>query len=89
MFVNRCLTLAYCFNGCYGREIGWGPTNQSSGVLWIKTGALFLEVVGSVQLYWINMKGCRVWLVMSAHVSYVSDFSYRMYLNSNCRESRI
>jgi hypothetical protein len=42
----------HCFNGWKGREIGWGPTDWSTGVLWIGMGALFLESSGSAQLCW-------------------------------------
>jgi hypothetical protein len=42
MIVNRLLTLSYCFIGCYERETRCEPANWSIGVLWIRTGALFL-----------------------------------------------
>jgi hypothetical protein len=49
----------------------------------------FSGVVGSVQLCWVNEKVCRTRLVMSAYVSCVSDFSFRMYIDSNRRNSQI
>jgi hypothetical protein len=49
----------------------------------------FSKIVGYIQLCWVNVKGCRVQLVMSACVSCVSDFSSKMYIDSNRRDSRI
>jgi hypothetical protein len=36
------LSLRPRFNGWFGREAGYGPTDRSVGVLWIVSGALFL-----------------------------------------------
>jgi hypothetical protein len=38
------------FNGCLGRETGYGPVDRSPGVLWIVSGALFLRSSSPTQL---------------------------------------
>jgi hypothetical protein len=35
----------HCFIFWLGRETGYGPTDQSAGVLWIMSGAFFLRAV--------------------------------------------
>jgi hypothetical protein len=35
----------HCFIGWLGREIGYGPTDRSAGVLWIVSGALLSGAV--------------------------------------------
>jgi hypothetical protein len=45
--------------------------------------------VRSIELCWVSMKVCRVWLVVSAYVSCVSAFSCMMYIDSNHRDSQI
>jgi hypothetical protein len=42
----------YCFNGLFGRETGCEPVDQSVGMLWIVSGALFLGSSGPAQLCW-------------------------------------
>jgi hypothetical protein len=49
----------------------------------------FLRAVESVQLCWVNVKGFHVRLVISAYISCVSSFSYKMYINLNHCNSRI
>jgi hypothetical protein len=49
----------------------------------------FLRAIGSIQLYWVNVKGCHIRLVRSAYVSCVFDFSYMMYIDSHHRDSQI
>jgi hypothetical protein len=43
-----------------GEKLGGGPVDRSADVLRIVSGAFFLGVVGSVQLYWVSVKGCHV-----------------------------
>jgi hypothetical protein len=64
-------------------------TRGSVNRLWIRTGALFLGSSASVQLCWVNVKGCYVRLVISAYVLCVLGFSDWMYINLNRRDSRI
>jgi hypothetical protein len=80
---------SHCFNDWLGRETGWGPVNRSADGLWIMSGASFSKAVALLNYVGIYTKGCRVWLIMSAYVSCVSDFSNRIYINSNCHDSRI
>jgi hypothetical protein len=49
----------------------------------------FLGAVALLNSVGVYTKGCRVRLVMSMYVSYVSGFSYRMYIDLNCCNSRI
>jgi hypothetical protein len=65
----------------WGRKTGWGPADRSAGVLWIRTGALYLGRSDPVQLYWDIVEGCHVRLAMTVYVSCVSDFSYRICIN--------
>jgi hypothetical protein len=67
----------------------WGETRRSVSQVGIVSGALFICNSESVQLYWVSAKDYHVWSVMGAYVSCVSGSSYRMYINSNLRDSRI
>jgi hypothetical protein len=49
------------FIGCCWREAGYGPTNQSAGVLWIVSGALLLGVVDLFKFVDNCMKSCYMW----------------------------
>jgi hypothetical protein len=83
------LDFLHHFNDCYGRETRYGHTNQSAGVLWIGREPFLLGAVDSFNSVDDYMKGCHVQLVMSAYVSFVSGFSYKMYIDSNCYDSQI
>jgi hypothetical protein len=63
--------------------------DRSADVLWIGMGALFLGSSDFVQLCWVSAKGCHVRLIMSTCMSCVSGSSYRMYIDSNHRDSQI
>jgi hypothetical protein len=60
-------------------QSGWG----------LRQKTFFLEEVGFIRLYWVNAKGCCIRPIMDTYVSYVLDFSYRIYIDSNCRNSLI
>jgi hypothetical protein len=92
----------HCFIGWLGREIGYGPMDRSAGVLWIASGAPFLESSGPAQLCWWLMKGCHIrglpigsvcraymdWRgKRTCHVGRV--FPCRVYIDSNHRDSQI
>jgi hypothetical protein len=47
----------HCFIGWLERETGYGPAYRSAGVLWIMSGALFLESSVSVQCCQHLVKG--------------------------------
>jgi hypothetical protein len=92
----------HCFIGWLGREAGYGPTDWSAGALWIVSGTLFLRSSGHVQLCWRLVKGCHVQgppagSVRRAYVDWRGKrtcrvgqvFPYRVYINSNRRDSRI
>jgi hypothetical protein len=103
--------LAYCwqmfgflhyFIGWLGREIRYGPTNRTTGVLWIVLGSIFLRSSDSVQLGRWLVKGYHVWgpPVGSIRRTYMDwrrkrtcrvgwVFPYRMYIDSNRRDSWI
>jgi hypothetical protein len=57
----RMFGFLHCFIGWLGRETGYRPTDRSTGVLWIVSGALFLRSSDSVQLCRWLVKGCHVW----------------------------
>jgi hypothetical protein len=92
----------HCFIGWLRREIGYGPTGRSTGMLWIVSGALFLGSSDSVQLCRWLMKSCYVWRlpIGSVHRAYVEwhekrtchiglIFPCRVYIDSNRRDSQI
>jgi hypothetical protein len=85
-----------------GRETGYGPMDQSAGVLGIVSGALFLGSSDSVQLCRWLVEGCHVQgpPTGSVHRAYVDwygkhtchvdrVFPCRVYIDSNHRDSRI
>jgi hypothetical protein len=88
-FINRCFTFSTASMAIMVGKRGGGLADRSSGVLCIRMEPFFLCSSDSVQLYWVSMKGCRVWYVIGAYISCVSGFSCRMYIDSNRRESRI
>jgi hypothetical protein len=61
------VALPHYFNDCLGRETRYGPTDRSGSVLWIVTGALFLESSDSAHRYWALHKR----LLCIDHVRYV------------------
>jgi hypothetical protein len=84
------------------RETVYGPADRSAGVLWIMSGALFLRSSDSIQLCRWFVKGCHIWglptgSVRRAYVDWREKcmcyidrvFPYRVYINSNRRDSRI
>jgi hypothetical protein len=92
----------HCFIDWLGRETGYGLTDRSAGVLRIVSGALFLRSSDSVQLCRWLVEGCHVrgppirsvrrtyvdWC--GKHMCHVSQvFPYRVYIDSNHRDSRI
>jgi hypothetical protein len=92
----------HCFIGWLRRETGYGPTDRSVGVLMIASGAIFLRSSDSVQLCRWLVEGCYVRgpPVGSVHRAYVDwcgkrtcrvgqVFPYRVYIDSNRRESWI
>jgi hypothetical protein len=54
------LDFFHCFNDCYGRETGFGPTDQSAGVQWVRTVALFSGAVDPFNYIDDYAKGCFV-----------------------------
>jgi hypothetical protein len=92
----------HCFIGWLGREIRNGHTDRSAGVLWIASGALFLGSSGPDQLCWwlrerlLYVDHVRyIWSRVIRGPSMESvwrvgrGFPYRVYINSNCRDSQI
>jgi hypothetical protein len=92
----------HCLIGWLGRETGYGPMDRSAGVMWIVSGALFLESSSPAQLCRRLVKGyqirklpveriCRTYVdwrgKRTCHVDRV--FPYRVYINSNHCNSRI
>jgi hypothetical protein len=53
-------TFPHSFIGCYGREIGYRPTDRSAIMLWIGTGALFSGAVDPFNSVDDYAKGCHV-----------------------------
>jgi hypothetical protein len=49
------LDFYYCFMAIKGEKLGGGPADRLADVLRIALGA-----VGSVQLYWVSVKGCHI-----------------------------
>jgi hypothetical protein len=72
-----------------GEKLGGDPQINQPTVWFLCRGPYFSGVVGSVQLYQGSVKGCHIRLVMSAYVSFVSGFSYMMYIDLNHRDSWI
>jgi hypothetical protein len=52
-----------------GREIGWGPVDQSVGVMWIRMGAFFLRTVDPFNSVDDYVKGCHTWTARDMYVS--------------------
>jgi hypothetical protein len=84
-----------------GEKLGGGPVDHSAR-LGVVSGALFSGAVGSVQRCWWLAKGCHVrgLPVGSIHRAYMDCrgkrtchvgwiFPYRVYIDSNHRDSRI
>jgi hypothetical protein len=99
---QRKLDFSHYFIGYYGREAGYGPADQSTGVLWIMLGALLLRGSGSVQICWWLCKR----LLYVDHVQYIwlkaicgpsvesvwcvgCIFPCRVYIDLNHRDSWI
>jgi hypothetical protein len=99
--INMCLTFLHCFIDCYRREIGYGPVDRSAVMLWIGTGSLFLEGSCSTLLMTMQKVVIRRLREICMVESYTrtelremcvacwSGFSYRVYIDSNHRDSRI
>jgi hypothetical protein len=90
------------FIGWLRRETGYGPIDRSAGVLWIVSGAFFLESSDSIQLCQWLIKGCDVrgppsGSVHRAYMDWCGKRTYRVgrvflcrvYIDSNHRDSRI
>jgi hypothetical protein len=72
-----------------GEKLGGAHESISRWAEDVVDSPFFSGAVGSIQLHWVSMKGCHVWLVVSVYVSYVLGFSCGMYINSNRRDSGI
>jgi hypothetical protein len=96
MFINKCLTKAHCFKGlCWERNWG-GPHGPLS-----RAERCIQEPCIRPTLLDQRERLSRTWtacgkrtsgicgLAQEAYVSCVSEFSYRMYINLNCRNSCI
>jgi hypothetical protein len=92
----------HCFIGWLRRETGYGPIDQSASVLWIVSGALFLGSSDPAQLCWwlremlLHMEHVRYvwsWTIRGLSMGSVwrigRVFPYRVYIDSNRRDSRI
>jgi hypothetical protein len=90
------------FIGWLRRETRYGPMDRLASVLWIVSGALFLGSSDSVQLCRQLVEGYHVWgpLAGSIHWAYMDwggrhmcrvgrVFPYRVYIDSNHRDSQI
>jgi hypothetical protein len=84
-----------------GEKLRWVPWTTQPGRE-VESGALFLGSSESVQLCWVGVKGYRVWgppagSVRRAYVNWCGKrtcrvgqvFPYRVYIDLNCRDSRI
>jgi hypothetical protein len=90
LFVNRCLALAYYFNGCVGRETRAGPTGHSAGLRGGVGSTFSREQLVFIQFYWVSVKGCHIRkLAWKAYVSCVSGFPCKVYIDLNYPDSRI
>jgi hypothetical protein len=67
MVTDRSLAYTYCFIGWLGRETGYGSMDQSAGVLWIVSGALFLR---SSRIH-PNLSASHEGLLYVDHVRYI------------------
>jgi hypothetical protein len=54
MFVNRCLAFITASMAIRGEKLDGRPADRSAGML----GLPRMGAVGSIQLFWVNMKGC-------------------------------
>jgi hypothetical protein len=84
-----------------GEKLRW--VLQTTQLGWkVESGALFLESSESVQLFWVSVKGCHIHgpparSVYRAYVDWRGKrtwrvgrvFPYRVYIDSNRRDSRI
>jgi hypothetical protein len=88
--------------GGFGREAGYEPMDRSAGVLWIVSGALFLgssEICPNLSAPHERLPRTGTarrkrtlgvhGLAWEAYVSCWSGFPYRVYIDSNHRDSRI
>jgi hypothetical protein len=102
LFINRCLTFSTTSIVVRGREIGWGPADQSISVLGYSQKSLFSQKqwLSLTLLTTSKMLPCMGTvrrkrtsdireLVWEAYLPCGSDFPYRVYINSNCCDSRI
>jgi hypothetical protein len=64
---------APCFIGWLRREIRYGPADRSIGVLWIVSGALFLESSGMHP----NLSASREGLLYVDHMRYIWSWTIR------------
>jgi hypothetical protein len=55
------------FNGCIGREIGYGLVNRSAIVLWIRSGAFFSGAVALLNSVDDYAKGCYALTVWNTY----------------------
>jgi hypothetical protein len=69
--VNDAWLYPHCFIGWLRRETGYGPMDRSADMVWIVSGALFLESSGPAQLCW----WLREELLFVDHVRYVWSWS--------------
>jgi hypothetical protein len=96
------LAYAYCFIGWLGRETRYGPTDRSAGVLCIMSGALFLRSSGIRPnllashkrfLYVDHVRYVWSWTIHGLSVEIVWHvgrvFPYKVYIDSNSRDSQI
>jgi hypothetical protein len=92
----------HCFIGWFGRETGYGPADWSTDMLWIVSGALFLGSSDPAQLRWRLCKRLLYvdhvryvwsWTICGLSVESVwrvdRVFPYRVYIDSNHRDSQI
>jgi hypothetical protein len=88
LIVDRCLTFSTAFMVVGERNwVGiYGSVSRRVGDC---VRSPFLRSSDYVQLCWVGMKGFHVRLVMNAHVSCLSGFMCKMYINLNHRDSRI
>jgi hypothetical protein len=96
------VSLVACHQQKLGREARYGPVGRSTGVLWIMSGALLLGGSESVQICWWLVKGYHIrgppaGSVRRAYMDWRRKrtccvgriFPYRVYIDSNHRDSRI
>jgi hypothetical protein len=82
---------------CWERNWSGSRGPLSCAERWIQEH-FFLRAVVSIQLCWVSIKGCHIWglpagsvrgLAWEAYVLCVSGFPYRVYIDSNYRDSQI